>query len=986
MLNIAKVSHNLWKVLKSKNQVVQRSDLLQTATTRGYLDIIKALAPHADLQSLNESISISLEKKNLNTTEVLLSYGADATSDACQLAFKSFVREGNHEMINLLLRCSKRPPDRCITESLVLATQQGSLDTTKLLVKAGADCRYQNAGALKDAVTLRKDDLAVAMLAGIKRDQLPSNALLDEMVALTSTEQSVLREVLLCAGAKGPGVDTLLCNSVEKLPPERENQLISMLVRYGANVNFDDGKCVKSAVSRGELNILRLLMPGKPSVETASQSMTLAMGIEDRVQRTEIIRLLVEAGASGESQVGEVLLAAVQESPVDITMLETLLRQGRADINYDEGEALCYAVEYCELPVLEVILRYSLPSPAVIGRAIGRGIVLSLTHTNREAKIQRLLQKEKTQISIDDALITELHVLATIPTGARSLGVLGALLKAKADPNFQTGKSLCLAVEMEDLTILDLILRRPVNSQCLSKCLPIAIGIQFRSLRLTATRKLLAKGIPEDVVSGELISATRANDLELCKLLTEHGGSVNFENGKPLEEASGATDIKILQHFLGLKPTKPALIASFKALTTEKDRLTRLVKLELLLKAGLEGEAVNDALILTMRMNVPDLEVLSLLVRYGVSVNHRNGEAMAIAISSVNIEALEILLSGPIFPTTFGRAFQEGWALSRQNRLTIIKMLFEAGMPITDQVNEALLKAVQDNIIQAADRPMIELLLAKRVSPLYKNSQCLFYASQCLDFETTSLLFTVPEALSVVTEVFESLMTTSDVWQSESGLRIANFLLSHGVDSEIRNQALVKAVDEYRADASGLSASFLDILLRYRADVSFESGLALQKAALQGNQEAVMKLLAKHPNVEALSMAFPYILLSNQEDNVVMSLIEAFIAQGDCGAQVDVNFQHPNLDHVLFLALEHFPGNSSILRRLLVSGCNPDQQKQCVIDDQRGKESVTVLCWVLCQEEQRVYSVIVDILIEFKGMSNKSVSGLRLLNYVNSKS
>jgi hypothetical protein len=863
MLNKGQVSRNLLKRMKGKNQHIERSNLLRIATAQNNLDMVTVIAPHADLQSLNESLPVALQMKDLNTTEVLLGYGADATPNPCQLVFKAFASEGNHEMIRLLLRSPKRPPDKCVTESLTLATQQGCLDIVKLLVNSGADCRYQDASALRDAVTLRRDDLAVSMLAGSKRERLPSNALLDQLVTLTSTEQFLVREALLCAGAKGAGVDTLLRNSVEELPPQRDNQLISMLIRYGANVNFDDGKCVKSAVSRGDVDILRLLLPGRPSVETASQSMRLAMGIEDRVRRTEVIRLLVSAGASGESQVGEALLAAVQESPVDVTMLETLLRQGKADVNHGQGEAICHAVEYCELSILDVILRHSLPSPTVIGRAISRAIMLSSAHIDREAKIQRLLRKEKTQSSVDDALVMEIESLSTIPEAERSLGVLEALLNAKADPNIQRGKPLCLAVEMEDAKVLDLILKKDLTAQSLSRSLPIATGFQLPSSRLSTSQKLLTKGVPADVVSRELTSAVRRNDIELCKLLIYHRGSVDYQGGGAMKEASGASDIRIMQLLLASRPAKSTLITSFKALPTERDRMARLAKLELLLEAGLEGEVVDEAIVIATRITIPDLEVLSLLVRYGASVNHKKGEAMATAVSSVSIDALKILLSGELSHATFQRAFHESWTLNRENRLSIITMLFEAGMLITDQVNNALLEAVQDNKEHAADRPLIGLLLAKKASPLHKNAQCLFYASQSLDFETLSLLYTAPEACSVVTEVFRKLMATSGVWQSESGLQIANLLLSHGVEGTTRSQTLITSVDKHATDISRLSVAFLDMLLRYRADVNFERGLALQKAALQGSQEVVMKLLAKDPSADALSMAFPYIFLSN---------------------------------------------------------------------------------------------------------------------------
>lgn len=858
----------------------ERSDHLLQATSYNNFDMVKVIAPFADSQSLDESLSVALRQKNSKITATLLAHSAEPLWGlkwgSCESDFQDLAAEGNYEMISLFLRASKMPPTQCITESLKLAVQQGCLKSVVLLVSAGADLshylQYRGASALRCAVTNRKDDIVIAILAGSKRDELPPSAILDQIIASTDIDQVLVQQALLFAGARGPGVDALLCNTIQQLPLQR--QYIDMLLHYGADINHDGGRCIKFAISQADIDpeLVKLLLASGPSTKNLSQFFSLAMGLGRDPRRAEIVRLLISTGPKIAFKIEEALLIAVHEFPTDLALVEVLARVGQADINYAQGKALCFVVEYCDFSVLDIILRYR-PDSAIISKALGKGIMLNTTHTDREAKVRKLLQNEPPQSSIDDALFVEAELLSAILDTERSLGLLKALLDATADVNARVVKSLHLSDQLRDSRILDLILNKSLSSDSLCRGLRIATSLQHAPTKLSTSQKLLAKGIDKDVVSQELISATRLNDLALCQLLIQHGASVD----------------------------------------------------------------------------------------------HQNGEAIIVATSSVSIDTLKILLKGKPIDITFRKALQKSWTLNRQARLTIIKLLFEAGMPITDPVHNCLLEAVKDNKGQLADRSLISLLVTRKASTLYKNAECLFHASKTLDFETLSLLCTAPEACSAISRVLEEVMATSDVWHSETGLKTTDFQLSQGVlMSRVRNEALVASVVWCAGSNSNISMSFLEMFLQHGADVNFNKGLALQKAAMYGSLMILQKLFAILPNSEALSMAFPYILKSKQEEGVIIQLLNAFIGAADHGRELDVNYVQPDLDLALYLALEHYPQSADILRALLRAGCIPDQEKNWTIDNSYGEETVTVLCWAICQSKEKLNDSMVEILIEAK--------------------
>jgi hypothetical protein len=75
-LNLARrASTGVIKKLTNAQSPEQRGRLLQTASEQGRHDFVQLLSPHADAASLDESLSIALNKHHLEVVKILLQYG-----------------------------------------------------------------------------------------------------------------------------------------------------------------------------------------------------------------------------------------------------------------------------------------------------------------------------------------------------------------------------------------------------------------------------------------------------------------------------------------------------------------------------------------------------------------------------------------------------------------------------------------------------------------------------------------------------------------------------------------------------------------------------------------------------------------------------------------------------------------------------------------------------------------------------------------------
>jgi ankyrin repeat protein len=274
---------------------------------------------------------------------------------------KMILPEDRHAILSILLRKGARGDP--VHDALIDAVQAADLQSAELLLTPHfpgghpvpsqdprnsrrsiayvrhemASVDHKNGLALSIAVKMGNLSMVKQLLAG-----KPSTQTLDQVFPLVHNLQSVNRyhmaECFLAAGISRSCISAALQYSIEEQPPRRDESLISILLRHNADVNFNDGAGILSAITIKDLPLLETLLRSKPSPQIMASAMARAMTVDDKRIRYEMARLLIGAGAGREgTEVSEALTELLPVKPVDIQLVSLLLEQGQADANFDQG-------------------------------------------------------------------------------------------------------------------------------------------------------------------------------------------------------------------------------------------------------------------------------------------------------------------------------------------------------------------------------------------------------------------------------------------------------------------------------------------------------------------------------------------------------------------------------------------------------------------------------------------------------------------------
>lgn len=170
----------------------------------------------------------------------------------------------------------------------------------------------------------------------------PSTKTLDLAFSSALKLESAVRyeivECFLAAGVSRASISAALQHAVEEQPPHRDEKLVSILLRYDADVNFNDGAGILGAITIRDLPLLETLLKSKPAPQTIATAVARAMVVEDLPVRYEMMRMLIQAGAGrAGTEISEALTQLLPVKPTDIQLATLLLEQGRADANFNQG-------------------------------------------------------------------------------------------------------------------------------------------------------------------------------------------------------------------------------------------------------------------------------------------------------------------------------------------------------------------------------------------------------------------------------------------------------------------------------------------------------------------------------------------------------------------------------------------------------------------------------------------------------------------------
>lgn len=593
----------------------RRSTVLQRAATVRRADNVSLLASSgADQTTLDEALRAALGANDHPCVRELLRHGANINTLPNALA--DAVRSNDQNLVQLLLRAPKALRTEIISSCLPAAVQHKSEPIVSTLIGYGADPNFNDASALKMAISSHEYRLAVALLSGPIRTVTPSLIGALELVVRVPTAHQLHQflQLLFCCGLppNSPGLPSLLVTASKR----NDSSLAHLLIDYGVPTAMNEAECLRNALTNSNWELTDAIL--KTAITPAHASVALAVLPVDapKQQRLQIIGALLQKGASG-PPLGRWLIRAVEDG--ESQLMDLLLRAG-APLESSSNKAMQLAIIRKDMPTIRKLLetKPSARSLAQLFPLLGE----KYTPTERLETARLLLEHGARGVEVDRALLDAVKNTSA----SRDVSLVTEFVRYGADVNYENGKIIQSAAIQGDLSILKLLCTAGPSIQSTSSALPNVFspnGNRHAST-LPILQILLANGAEETLAITTIRTAV-------------NGGPENLDLIIQL--------IKVVPNALG---------AAFHASISLENPSAKSTILQTLLKMGVAQNILDDALIVEVKRVKSsnfDTETIKLLLSHGATVNHRDGEALSVAVASGSKSLIRILLSSSALPS-----------------------------------------------------------------------------------------------------------------------------------------------------------------------------------------------------------------------------------------------------------------------------------------------------------------------------------------------
>lgn len=433
----------------------------------------------------------------------------------------------------------------------------------KMLLDHGASCSHDGGKAIELAM-LSKNVVLLESLIGSKPDhRILASVLPAAMSEVGVHSRYTFVSMLLHNGAKGDQVNRSLITEVHR-SSGCSLQIIELLMKHGARVDFSDADAIKYVVSQPlHIDILKALVQSKGAPNILASLIPLAMAHEQAV-RLQLLPVLFSSGACG-AEVNAALINAVSEGPASQPTIDLLLKN-KASANFENGRAIKLAATNGYDSILECLLNYS-HDPKHRSGAIE--ITMQENSSNLLSRLSsvRLLTRAGVakNATIHNALIQAIR--------EHDHSLVQCLLESHADPNFENGKSVIIATEQADIKSLELLATAKPQRKIYSKAFKVIADDQ--KLRNVDSRLLLrvrkhllqhgAAGPSVDQKSLDYITSRSPLQTEFLDCLFACGSALNvdFKSGKLLCIAVQNNDHRLVKMLLGREPNESTLSSAF---------------------------------------------------------------------------------------------------------------------------------------------------------------------------------------------------------------------------------------------------------------------------------------------------------------------------------------------------------------------------------------------------------------------------------------
>lgn len=919
---------------------------LKTAVTKNYLPMVKLLLEgtpsKGSLSTAFTSMPPNMKGEDqfaMVQTFLLGGVEGPAVDEALLAAINGEPK--SHRLIELLVHSGALVAD----PTLYKIVSQGSLDILEVL--------------LMGKVSAQACSLAIPMAIKIQNMRTRYHVI------------NLLLGPAINSDTESPAITQAVIELLQAFPEDKP--LLLLLCRDGkANINLHGGLAVELATRSNDLEVFNIVLKSGGCVgNSATIEKALKCAIElqttDPNRKFKVEQLLQHAKpehAMNETLVWEIKFV-LTSSKQDLSVVQILLAAG-ADVNALDGAPVVWGARD---PRIMDLLLFKRLSPSSFSKAFHHA--LSLDPLARYSLCEKLLRAGAPENPISSALSI------VVKEGPPVIPLIKLLLP-QADVNFNNGEAVLAVVQQAFIEGLDILLTpRAIMPSTPTKAGAFHMAMQLKNIedRHAIITRLLNSGIPKNITSDALVAAVNVSDLPLVEALLRSGASIEHSGGHAIVRAASSGQADILKLLIGGKlcdkPSISTLASSFSGAMTlkEKDPKSCLLIVQILLEAGVRGDAVNAALVNVAKDGDANFEISESLCTIGkASVEWNKGEALDIATQSPAIKTLTLFLEQRPSEAVLSRAYRSAANLLKNHRYPIIQLLLKAGKSIDKHVSDSLTSATKE---APPDHQFIQLLLDHQA---FDAGESITNAVRALDLETLTLLLSSPKAISYISSSFKDAIATSFTWKSRVELSVMKLLLERGASGDILGEALFKAVQNVHKSPEDLADQFIDLLLCHGADVNYKRALALQRAAVEVNVELLQKLLPGATS-DSKAISIPYLFSTCNDSTRLVRAIQAFSdsLHGDDKFFI-TGFTHPDsqLEPVLFMALDCSPKDPRVLKVLLDLGYDPNQWKSRGMAPTMGSEPWPILCWAIEQPRKKISNTNIELLID---------EGCKLLDY-----
>ncbi|KAK6536822.1 hypothetical protein TWF281_001033 [Arthrobotrys megalospora] len=549
-----------------------------------------------------------------------------------------------------------------LSKLLVSAVERKNYTVVQLLLSSGASVVYDGGASLKKAVQTGDDQLVKIVIPKCTNcsDGMAAMAAAFPLIdRLTDSARAAIMPLFLRSGLRGDAVSDTLIQEINKTPTNYA--AVEILVKEGdADLSANGGMALKTAVSRGDVRLVRILLEAGPEHSIVSSAVPLAMDIQSPSTRFDILEMLLTSGAEGD-EISMALVKTIRQHPEAIGQIDLLLNNG-ADVNFANGEVIRAAFTSKQLGVLKK-LAYRGTSQANLST------VFQMAWDYKDAEWQYRVMEVILGAKLKGPIVDDALIKLAQQEGSDSR-VFTLLLKHGASVNHASGAAIMYCIRRGFVDRLKLLLQQDPVPTVIHDALQMAMEQRDVVLKQAMVEAILQKQPEFEDINDALVRALEdeSPSKHLVTLLLDNEASALHEEGKPIKLASLGGHHEVLQILLEKSPHAVSELSTITTLIFDEAMTLGIWKTEdglatmkILLTHGASGMCVDKAFVTAAEEyeKYPTAKrfVEALLQTANANVNREDGRCLKVAAQNANIELVELLLQGNPSKRTLSMAF-----------------------------------------------------------------------------------------------------------------------------------------------------------------------------------------------------------------------------------------------------------------------------------------------------------------------------------------